>query len=123
MANEQQGMNDTDQQQADQQANQSESGMPGGGVGRKEGPFNTPVYPVSADAGAPGDTEIESENAWGQGQRGAAGYKDSGGSSLDDTGIRERQEEQQQQQQQQQRANQQGGQSSDQQAAQQPNQQ
>lgn len=108
MANEQQDMSDTDQQQADQQANQSESGMPGGGAGRKEGPFNTPVYPVSADAGAPGDATIEGENAWGQGQRGAAGYQDSGESGLDDIGPMERQDEQS--------AGQQGDQQSDQQS-------
>lgn len=103
MANEQQqNTSDTDQQQqaasqqaAGQQQSASDSGMPGGGVGRKEGPFNTPVYPVSADSGAPGDAQVENENAWGQGQRGAAGYQDSGGSSLDDLGQREAQQEQQ----------------------------
>ena len=96
MANEQQNTSDTDQQQAGQQPDQNDSGLPGGGVGRKEGPFNTPVYPVSADSGASGDAKVESENAWGQGQRGAAGYQDSGGSGLDDTGQMERQQEEQQ---------------------------
>ncbi len=111
MANEQQNTSDTDQQQAGQQQSQSDSGLPGGGVGRKEGPFNTPVYPVSADAGASGDAPIESENAWGQGSRGAAGYQDSGGSGLEDIGQMERQQEQQ------------GGQQASQQDNEQPSQQ
>ncbi len=111
MANEQQNTSDTDQQQASQQQNQNDSGLPGGGVGRKEGPFNTPVYPVSADAGASGDAQVESENAWGQGQRGAAGYQDSGGSGLEDIGQMERQDEQQ------------GTQQGNQQVGQQPSQQ
>lgn len=123
MANEQQNTSDADQQQASQQAagqqsqqNQNDSGLPGGGVGRKEGPFNTPVYPVSSDAGASGDAKIENENAWGQGKLGAAGYQDSGGSSLDDLGMRERQQEQQ-------RAGQQGGAQGGQQGSQQSDQQ
>ncbi|HEX6798993.1 MAG TPA: hypothetical protein VF116_14880 [Ktedonobacterales bacterium] len=119
MANEQQQQNtsesDQQQQAAGQRQSANDSGLPGGGVGRKEGPFNTPVYPVSADSGASGDAQVENENAWGQGQRGAAGYQDSGGSSLDDIGQRERQDEQ--------RAGQQGGQSSDQQSSQQASQQ
>lgn len=129
MTSDQHNTSDSDQQQTNQQASgqqanqqtsgqtsQNESGLPGGGVGRKEGPFNTPVYPVSADAGASGDATVENENAWGQGQRGAAGYRDSGGSSLDDTGIRERQDEQRQ-------ADQQAGQQPGQQGGQQPSQQ
>ncbi|MFI5274232.1 MAG: hypothetical protein ACHQ4H_14450 [Ktedonobacterales bacterium] len=76
------GSNDQQAQQAQQAANND--GLPGGGVGRREGPFNTPVYPVSADQGATGDAPVEGEMAWGQGKEGAAGYQDSGGSGLDD---------------------------------------
>lgn len=100
MANEQQqqqqNTSDTEQQQAaGQQQSASDSGLPGGGVGRREGPFNTPVYPISADEGAAGDATVESENAWGQGERGAAGYQDSGGSGLEDIGQMEHEAEQQ----------------------------
>jgi hypothetical protein len=98
MANEQQNMGGSDQQQAEQQS-ANESGLPGGGVGRREGPFNTPVYPVSADEGANENATVESEPSWGQGKRGAAGYEDSGGSGLEDFSQMVREAEQRSQQQ------------------------
>jgi len=76
----------------------SESGRPGGGVGRREGPFDTGVYPVSADAGAAADAPLEGENTWGQGPRGAAGYQDSGGAGLDDAGAQAAEQEGRQEQ-------------------------
>ena len=57
-----------------------ESGMPGGGQGRKDETGTSGVYPVSAMAGAKGDARVQAEASWGQGERGAAGYADAGGS-------------------------------------------
>jgi hypothetical protein len=70
-------------QQAGQQAERKQdSGMPGGGVGRREEPGRTGVYPMSTPEGANPDAPLEDENAWGQGERGAAGYGDSGDSGM-----------------------------------------
>ena len=59
-----------------------ESGRPGGGAGRRDEVGPTGVYPMSG--GIPGGKhlEIRTPAAWGQGERGAAGYYDSGGSEL-----------------------------------------
>jgi len=59
-----------------------ESGMPGGGQGRKDRIEKSGVYPVSASEGAGKDAMVHGEASWGQGERGAAGYEDSGGSEL-----------------------------------------
>jgi hypothetical protein len=59
-----------------------ESGMPGGGQGRKDKIEKSGVYPVSALEGARSDAMVHGEASWGQGERGAAGYEDSGGSEL-----------------------------------------
>jgi CBS domain-containing protein len=59
-----------------------ESGMPGGGRGRKDKIEKSGVYPVSALEDASPDAMIHGEASWGQGERGAAGYEDSGGSEL-----------------------------------------
>jgi len=57
-----------------------DSGMPGGGKGRKDEPGHTGVYPVSEMEGASGQATSQGEASWGQGDRGAAGYDDSGSS-------------------------------------------
>jgi len=59
-----------------------ESGEPGGGAGRRDEVGPTGVYPMSG--GIPGGKhlEIRTPAAWGQGERGAEGYYDSGGSEL-----------------------------------------
>src|ERR671924_423058 len=59
-----------------------ESGMPGGGQGRKDKIEKSGVYPVSALEDASPDAMVHGEASWGQGDRGAAGYEDSGGSEL-----------------------------------------
>ncbi len=69
-----------DQQPTEGQMARNESGLPGGGVGRMETPGRTGIYPVSADQGASGDAPVQGEEAFGQGDRGDAGYQDSGGS-------------------------------------------
>lgn len=58
-----------------------ESGQPGGGAGHRDVVGGSGVYPASA-GNAPDDAEIRIQAAWGQGERGAAGYHDSGRSEL-----------------------------------------
>jgi hypothetical protein len=58
------------------------SGVPGGGRGRKDVVRGSGVYPISGPLPR-GKAPIRTEAAWGQGSRGAAGYKDSGSSGLD----------------------------------------
>jgi len=43
---------------------------------------HTGVYPVSASEGASPDAQVRGEASWGQGERGAEGYNDSGSSEL-----------------------------------------
>lgn len=66
----------------DQGREVQENGLPGGGKGRKDEVGKSGVYPLSASDEAPGDATIVSEPAWGQGERGAEGYNDSGSSGL-----------------------------------------
>jgi hypothetical protein len=72
------------QSQSEEQRNEqrNDSGLPGGGVGRRDEVRPSGVYPVSDMQGASPDAEIQTEEAWGQGKRGAAGYQDSGGSEI-----------------------------------------
>jgi len=59
-----------------------ESGMPGGGQGRVDNIGKSGVYPVSAMEGASDEATVHGAASFGQGERGAAGYEDSGGSEL-----------------------------------------
>lgn len=59
-----------------------ESGAPGGGAGRRDIVGPTSVYPASGGRTPSGHAEVRTMAAWGQGERGAAGYEDSGGSEL-----------------------------------------
>ena len=59
-----------------------ESGQPGGGAGRRDEVGPTGVYPMSAGLPPGKHLEIRTPAAWGQGDRGAEGYNDSGGSEL-----------------------------------------
>jgi hypothetical protein len=59
-----------------------ESGLPGGGHGRIDETGTSGVYPVSEMEGAGGDAPVRGEMGWGQGERGAAGYYDSGSSEI-----------------------------------------
>lgn len=59
-----------------------ESGMPGGGKGRRDATGRSGVYPASATERPGRDAPVRTENAWGQGERGAAGYEDSGTSEM-----------------------------------------
>jgi Raf kinase inhibitor-like YbhB/YbcL family protein len=58
-----------------------ESGLPGGGAGRKDEVGRSGVYPMSGPHPA-SDAEIRGQASWGQGERGAAGYEDHGSSEL-----------------------------------------
>ncbi len=60
---------------------QQESGQPGGGQGRKDELGHSGVYPFSSPR-APSSAEVRNAGTWGQGERGAAGYEDHGGSQL-----------------------------------------
>lgn len=68
-------------------ADMNESGQPGGGAGRTDQVGDTGVYPASDMDEAPEDAELHGMASWGQGERGAAGYEDSGSSEL--TGLGE----------------------------------
>ncbi len=59
-----------------------ESGNPGGGAGRRDEVGPTGVYPMSGGIPKGKHLEVRTPAAWGQGERGAAGYDDSGGSEL-----------------------------------------
>jgi len=59
-----------------------ESGQPGGGAGRRDEVGPTGVYPMSGGIPRGKHLEIRTPAAWGQGERGAEGYYDSGGSEL-----------------------------------------
>src|SRR5690242_3964907 len=56
----------------------NDRGLPGGGKGRRDDVGRTGVYPVSAADGADPSAPIQGEMGWGQGDRGAEGYYDSG---------------------------------------------
>lgn len=77
----------TDEEKGNQSSNHDkrESGRPGGGQGRRDEVGRSGVYPVSGPH-PPGPAEIRTEPAWGQGERGAAGYEDHGGSELSKMG-------------------------------------
>ncbi len=57
-----------------------ESGLPGGGKGRRDEVGRSGVYPVSEIEAAPADAVIRGQMEWGQGERGAAGFEDHGDS-------------------------------------------
>jgi hypothetical protein len=73
-----------DQQRADDPSrrDERESGMPGGGSGRRDAVGRSGVYPESASERPSSDAPVRTEKAWGQGERGAAGYQDSGASEM-----------------------------------------
>jgi hypothetical protein len=59
-----------------------ESGEPGGGAGRRDDVGRTGVYPLSGDERPSGEAELRPLGDWAGGDRGIAGYEDSGGSEL-----------------------------------------
>jgi hypothetical protein len=65
----------------DNEKDKRESGQPGGGAGRRDEVGRTGVYPMSGPH-PQGPADIRTEAAWGQGERGAAGYENHGGSQL-----------------------------------------
>jgi hypothetical protein len=75
-------MSPEEQRRAAQQSQRDESGLPGGGSGRIDEVGRTGVYPLSSDEGAIGSAKVEPEEGFGQGDRGVAGYGDSGGSEI-----------------------------------------
>jgi hypothetical protein len=64
------------------QARQGQSrGVPGEGQGRRDEVGRSGVYPASGPL-PPSEADIQSMPSWGQGERGAAGYEDSGTSEI-----------------------------------------
>jgi hypothetical protein len=59
-----------------------ESGEPGGGAGRRDIVEPSGVYPMSGGIPPNKHLEIRTPASWGQGERGAKGYDDAGGSEL-----------------------------------------
>lgn len=59
--------------------NQRESGLPGGGAGRRDEAGGSGVYPQSAP-NVPEDAVTRGLQSWGQGERGPEGYYDAGAS-------------------------------------------
>jgi CBS domain-containing protein len=57
------------------------SGLPGGGAGRKDKVGPTGIHPMSGPL-PPGDMPLVWPGGWGQGKRGAAGYENHGESEL-----------------------------------------
>lgn len=68
------------QELPDEERQRQESGVPGGGKGRRDEVGRSGVYPASEIEEAPDDVEIRQPAEWGQGERGAAGYYDHGDS-------------------------------------------
>lgn len=60
---------------------EKQTGLPGGGAGRKDRVGRSGVHPMSGPP-APADAEVVWPGSWGQGKRGAAGYEDHGESEL-----------------------------------------
>jgi hypothetical protein len=70
------------EKQRDAEAARRESGAPGGGKGRRDEVGPTGVYPMSGGIPQGKHLEIRTPASWGQGERGAEGYNDAGGSEL-----------------------------------------
>ena len=71
-------------EQSDQQSDDArrESGQPGGGAGRRDIVEPSGVYPMSGGIPPNKHLEVRTPASWGQGERGAEGYNDAGGSEL-----------------------------------------
>lgn len=74
-------MNDISRSIDNEEESKCESGVPGGGKGRKDEVGRSGVYPMSGPHPV-GNAEIKQQASWGQGERGAAGFEDHGGSAL-----------------------------------------
>lgn len=72
----------SDEQRREGEEQRRESGLPGGGAGRRDEVGPTGVYPMSGGIPEGKHPELRTPAAWGQGDRGAEGYEDSGGSEL-----------------------------------------
>ncbi len=66
----------------DSASDRRESGQPGGGAGRRDEVGGSGVYPVSGPHPDDPNTPIRDQASWGQGDRGAEGYNDSGTSEV-----------------------------------------
>lgn len=71
----------TGARQAKSAGDKRDTGEPGGGQGRRDVVGGSKVYPMSGTE-HPTDARLQGMASWGQGERGADGYNDSGGSEL-----------------------------------------
>lgn len=74
-------MEDVSRSTNDQEDSKRDSGVPGGGRGRKDEVGRSGVYPMSGPHPA-GNVGMKQQASWGQGERGAAGFEDHGRSEL-----------------------------------------
>lgn len=74
-------MHDDDRNPTDDPARKRDSGVPGGGAGRRDEVGGSGVYPASAGH-APDDAVVRTQAEWGQGDRGPEGVDDTGPSEL-----------------------------------------
>src|SRR5436190_11755015 len=66
----------------DEKKERRESGLPGGGAGRRDERLGRSGVYSASEPHPPGDARIVTPGSWGQGARGAAGYADHGESEL-----------------------------------------
>jgi CBS domain-containing protein len=76
-----------ERKRTDEDDQRRESGLPGGGAGRKDEVGGSGVYPWSGPH-PPGDAPLVNPGSWGQGARGGAGYEDHGESEIYMIGVR-----------------------------------
>lgn len=69
------------QYQHHRRSGRDQSGLPGGGRGRVDRVGRSGVYPASGPW-PEGNAPVQGEESWGQGERGAEGYEDSGRSEI-----------------------------------------
>jgi hypothetical protein len=69
-------------QKAKAEDDKRNSGLPGGGQGRKDEVGGSGDYPVSEMQDAAPDATVHGEGSFGQGERGAEGYNDAGESGV-----------------------------------------
>jgi hypothetical protein len=75
------GVKDVHNQLRIERNRMNESGMPGGGQGRVDQVGGSGVYPASGPM-PKSNAQAQGEASWGQGERGSAGYEDSGESEV-----------------------------------------
>jgi CBS domain-containing protein len=76
------GRSNLKQQKYPPRSRNARSGLPGGGKGRVDQVAGSGVYPASGPQPPSPDAPVRGQMSWGQGERGATGYYDSGTSEI-----------------------------------------